>query len=1021
MELGDAVVKRGVCNEMKRMKVLKHRGTVTHRDGRREPMNSFFKIMGRISRAGCLLLAAFLMTAMATQVSAAIVLDADFGPGEVQGRALYGGDFVAKDGLNGWTATVETEETPIREFVEYALDGSTLSKGYIDILIERKNVAKAEETLAHFLDANGEHLFLVKVLWDSTRYGYDEKGKTVSVIALQQTIEMPPQWNGLYSFGRSVNVGEKVSVRVSWGPSPSDNKVVLAGKSVSVARGYLTWKYKHTKTNLGDVLIDTATLRIGSEREPPKPDIYYTPLSHTIIYDLVVASGSYDTTPPEAVARIIGETPWGGENKVSWIASASTDVVEYEVYRGVGVAPAGEVYQTTSALEYTDTDLIAGLTYYYNVVAVDAVGNKSAPSDTVSIVALAGDGPSLTSITVDPDGKTLRPGDELTVTVTGLSGGVAKATVADIAIDVALAEVGSTGKYVGSYTVLAEDVAATTTSYMFVAGLTDDYGASNLAGPQIKIVGLDIINDVTAPTVASVEHDGMAVAGFSGSLVAEDIFTVTLEGEAGGYASFALAGVTDAQPMEEIEAGVYAGSYTVAFGDEGTDVAVEATLADEAGNETGKTALRTVDVDTRVRLMVTVNDELLPADSESKTRIIVRAENANGDDVEDHELALTLSTTAEYTGVVGGGKVEDKFAAIEDEDDIEVKWGGVTDLFGEIAANYTAGFAAKTALIVAKNLTTGDVGAGWLNTYVASTVAIELTPVSVAKGATASIRMSATPAWLTADGRSKSRIRAYVTDSGGNAISGTRVRFTLAGDNGKVRTVQGVTGSSGMAEADYRAGTVAGMVTVSAEVRDYGATQSIQIELRADAPAKIGLTSSRTVMPADGRSTADIRAIVTDINDNPNKQVPVTFSMLEGSGSVSPAAATTDDNGITVAIYEAGRSAGTAVVEARHTSRAPTEDELRRVYGTIFVPRLMEDQERERIKIAEWFVEAGDEVVKGQAVARLEAGRTSWTLTAPETGILAGQKRFKRDRVELGDTIGYVEIDADIWADQYAE
>ena len=45
--------------------------------------------------------------------------------------------------------------------------------------------------------------------------------------------------------------------------------------------------------------------------------------------------------------------------------------------------------------------------------------------------------------------------------------------------------------------------------------------------------------------------------------------------------------------------------------------------------------------------------------------------------------------------------------------------------FGEIAATYTAGFAAKTALIIVKDLTTGDVGAGWLNTYVASTVAIQ--------------------------------------------------------------------------------------------------------------------------------------------------------------------------------------------------------------------------------------------------------------------------------------------------------
>ena len=42
-------------------------------------------------------------------------------------------------------------------------------------------------------------------------------------------------------------------------------------------------------------------------------------------------------------------------------------------------------------------------------------------------------------------------------------------------------------------------------------------------------------------------------------------------------------------------------------------------------------------------------------------------------------------------------------------------------------------------------------------------------------------------------------------------------------------------------------------------------------------------------------------------------------------------------------------------------------------------------------------------------------------LFAPEKGILVRHVRFKRDLVETGDTIGYVEIDEEVWNDKYAD
>jgi hypothetical protein len=43
----------------------------------------------------------------------------------------------------------------------------------------------------------------------------------------------------------------------------------------------------------------------------------------------------------------------------------------------------------------------------------------------------------------------------------------------------------------------------------------------------------------------------------------------------------------------------------------------------------------------------------------------------------------------------------------------------------------------------------------------------------------------------------------------------------------------------------------------------------------------------------------------------------------------------------------------------------------------------------------------------------------SWTLAAPETGTFVREVKHRRDRVELGDTLGYVEIDPDVWVEDY--
>ena len=118
-----------------------------------------------------------------------------------------------------------------------------------------------------------------------------------------------------------------------------------------------------------------------------------------------------DSEPPGAPGNLQG-TGSIGSSSLSWTAATdNVGVVRYEVYRsttpGFSPSAANFVGQTTGT-SYTDAGLSTG-TYYYVVLAVDAVGSKSVASNPVSV-------------TVQAD--TLAP----TVSIAGLANGSTRVT-----------------------------------------------------------------------------------------------------------------------------------------------------------------------------------------------------------------------------------------------------------------------------------------------------------------------------------------------------------------------------------------------------------------------------------------------------------------------------------------------------------------------------------------------------------------------------------------------------------------
>jgi hypothetical protein len=82
-----------------------------------------------------------------------------------------------------------------------------------------------------------------------------------------------------------------------------------------------------------------------------------------------------------------GTAPVAHSVSLSWVASTSSTVVGYNIYRGsVSGGPYTMLNSTPQAgLSYTDMTVLAGQTYYYVVTAVDGSGNESVVSNEVAV------------------------------------------------------------------------------------------------------------------------------------------------------------------------------------------------------------------------------------------------------------------------------------------------------------------------------------------------------------------------------------------------------------------------------------------------------------------------------------------------------------------------------------------------------------------------------------------------------------------------------------------------------------
>jgi fibronectin type 3 domain-containing protein len=187
---------------------------------------------------------------------------------------------------------------------------------------------------------------------------------------------------------------------------------------------------------------------------------------NTVFDTTTINAAGGDTTAPSAPAGLQVGTATASSVPLSWTANAAGDgVTSYNVYRG------STKVGSSSGTSFSDTGLSASTTYSYTVTAVDAAGNESPHSSSVSATTAASGStdtsppsvPSGVNVTAvgssELDVKWTASTDTVGVTGYHVYRDGATAAVATVSSGVSYKDTGLTAASTHSYTVSAFDAA----------------------------------------------------------------------------------------------------------------------------------------------------------------------------------------------------------------------------------------------------------------------------------------------------------------------------------------------------------------------------------------------------------------------------------------------------------------------------------------------------------------------------------------------------------------------------------
>ena len=277
-----------------------------------------------------------------------------------------------------------------------------------------------------------------------------------------------------------------------------------------------------------------------------------------------------------------------------------------------------------------------------------------------------------------------------------------------------------------------------------------------------------------------------------------------------------------------------------------------------------------------------------PSDGQSTDKLKVTVKDGNNNPLANATVELSASHGAT---LVGGSTV-------------------VTDTEGQATVLVTSLNGGDSTITAQINGTT--------KTQVITFVAGKSTP-TIAQG-----DLTATQD-AVANGTATNKITAKITDANAKTVPDVTVHFTVS-NGAKITTVNGVTGSDGIATATVTS-LKAETYTVTAQIQDSENSAQVDTHFIADSATATITDSHLTIDPNgaldNGVDTDNVEAIVTDANGNLVPNIPVNFVAASGA-IITTAIGTTDTNGkatTTVTSKISGKYAVTATVNGNSASK----------------------------------------------------------------------------------------------------
>ncbi|RMD93960.1 MAG: hypothetical protein D6814_15015, partial [Calditrichaeota bacterium] len=171
------------------------------------------------------------------------------------------------------------------------------------------------------------------------------------------------------------------------------------------------------------------------------------------------------------------------------------------------------------------------------------------------------------------------------------------------------------------------------------------------------------------------------------------------------------------------------------------------------------------------------------------------------------------------------------------------------------------------------------------------------------------LNLSANPPVLIADNKSQAEIKAIVSDAANNPVpDGTPVHFEILSGSGTLESRK--TTTSGIARSTLTSSKKPDSVYIRATVASLQDT--VLVRYVVGPPQRMTLVSDRSTLPADGSTTAEVRAYVYDAVGNPVAEgTMVNFSST--IGNITSTAET--HNGVAVAQFSSSET-GLATITA---------------------------------------------------------------------------------------------------------